>query len=306
MPNTGHIHHQNPDFFALWRPDIFLLMVLVGIVYFYFMGPGRKLFAESEPVSGGTKALMITALGVFYIAQGTPINFYGHSFLFSSHMLQMSLIYLVFPPLFYLGLPHWFVKSIIEIKWIKPWLYRVTHPLISVIIFNALFSFYHIPTIFNYMMEYHGLHLIYHWVLMVTAFQMWFPIFVKDPKWARVNGLQKMVYMFANGVLLTPACALLIFTQVLVYDVYVGAPQTLSFLPPIDDQQMGGVVMKIMQEIVYGIVLAYSFFEWYRSERKKEEQLDLDMMEALRPMQKSEASESRDSAVLKPNQVPSS
>lgn len=304
MPNTGHVH-QNPDFFALWRPDILLLVILAGVVYFYLMGPGRKFFAESGPVSGGTKALMITALGVYYLAQGTPINYYGHSHLFSSHMLQMSLIYLVFPPLFYLGLPHWLIKSIIEIKWIKPWLYRITHPLISVIVFNALFSFYHIPTIFNYIMEVHFLHLIYHWVLMLTAFQMWFPIFVKDPKWSRLNGLQKMVYMFANGVLLTPACALLIFTQVLVYDVYMGAPQTLFFLPSLDDQQMGGVVMKIMQEIVYGIVLAYSFFEWFRSERKKEEQMDRDLLESLQPMKRSESGETRDS-VLNPKQVPSS
>jgi putative membrane protein len=43
----------------------------------------------------------------------------------------------------------------------------------------------------------------------------------------------------------------------------------------INDQQLGGVIMKIVQEIVYGIALAYTFFRWYRTERKQEEEEDL-------------------------------
>jgi len=50
--------------------------------------------------------------------------------------------------------------------------------------------------------------------------------------------------------------------------MYQGVPTVFEWLPSVDDQQLGGVIMKIVQEIVYGIALAHAFFTWYRLERK--------------------------------------
>lgn len=272
MPNTEHVHNLNPDFLTLWRPDIFLLTVVMGIVYFYLVGPGRKHFADSSPVSPGKKAWMITALVIFYLGQGSPLGYYGHSFLFSAHMLQMSLVYLVFPPLVYLAIPDWMTKQILSLNGVKKWLRPITHPIITLLVFNILFSFYHLPLIFDFMMGHHTLHTLYHVVLIMTAFLMWFPVFIMDRYWCRISELKKLIYIFANGVLLTPACALIIFAGTEVYTVYSGAPQLFSFLPPVDDQQTGGVIMKIMQEFVYGLMLAYVFFRWYNMEKKKEKE----------------------------------
>ncbi|MNI87803.1 Cytochrome c oxidase caa3 assembly factor [compost metagenome] len=56
-----------------------------------------------------------------------------------------------------------------------------------------------------------------------------------------------------------------------MYDPYYDAPMLIHWLHGVDDQQMGGVVMKILQEIVYGSVLAYCFMKWYRKERREED-----------------------------------
>jgi putative membrane protein len=37
------------------------------------------------------------------------------------------------------------------------------------------------------------------------------------------------------------------------------------------DQQLGGVLMKVIQEIVYGVVLFHVFFEWYKKEQGESE-----------------------------------
>jgi putative membrane protein len=34
-----------------------------------------------------------------------------------------------------------------------------------------------------------------------------------------------------------------------------------------EDQQVGGVIMKIIQEIVYGSVIGYNFFKWAKREQ---------------------------------------
>ncbi|WP_260115434.1 cytochrome c oxidase assembly protein [Paenibacillus hexagrammi] len=69
----------------------------------------------------------------------------------------------------------------------------------------------------------------------------------------------------------TPACALIIFAQSVIYDMYDNVVVPFAHLSPFDDQQLGGVIMKIIQEIVYGSVLAFIFFRWYRRERKQED-----------------------------------
>jgi putative membrane protein len=38
-------------------------------------------------------------------------------------------------------------------------------------------------------------------------------------------------------------------------------------LQALDDQRLGGIIMKLMQELTYGSVLAYVFTSWYRKEK---------------------------------------
>lgn len=39
----------------------------------------------------------------------------------------------------------------------------------------------------------------------------------------------------------------------------------------VEDQQLGGIVMKFVQEIMYGIILAYIFKQWFKREHKDDE-----------------------------------
>jgi putative membrane protein len=66
--------------------------------------------------------------------------------------------------------------------------------------------------------------------------------------------------------------------------MYSNVTVPFAHLSPLDDQQLGGVIMKIIQEIVYGATLAYIFFRWYRRERKEDD--DMDRIEAQESMNK--------------------
>jgi putative membrane protein len=279
-PTGGHQHGQL-DFFGLWRPDILLFVVLIGAFYFYFTGRGTSRMAGAEPVPGVRKFYLVMALLTFYIGQGSPLAFYGHGRLFSAHMMQQSLLYLVMPPLVYLAVPDWAWRSLLQKRWMWKGVRPAVHPLLGVIVFNGLFSIYHIPVIFDAAFRYPVLHIAYHLVLLATAFHMWFPIFCPDRGFSRMSELQKIAYIVADGILLTPACALIIFANDTMYATFKDAPQVFAFLSPYNDQQLGGTVMKIMQEIVYGVVLAYVFFSWYRKERGQEDKMDESLAEQL-------------------------
>jgi putative membrane protein len=217
--------------------------------------------------------------------------------MFSAHMLSMSIAYLIAPPLILLGLPAWLLKPMIEHKWIAPVFRFLIHPLIAVLAFNMLFSFYHFPAVHDYVMTHYAVHTIYYVLLLISAFMMWWPILSPLPETVRLSELRKIAYVFANGVILTPVCALVIFAGYPMYATFndpqlwvqamgycmpqgtdnallatFAGPSQFAIFPPIEDQQLGGVIMKVIQELVYGAVIAYIFFRWYARERGEDEQ----------------------------------
>lgn len=270
-------------FRGTWNPELMVLTVLIGAVYFSLVGPLRHTFADVKPVSLKQKVSFSLGLLLFYFGLGSPLNVSGH-FLFSAHMVQQALLYLVMPLLILAGTPAFLFRHLAANKWMRRILQIGTHPIPAVLLFNALFSFYHMPFILDLAMNNLAMHNLIHLLLLIAAFCMWMPVFAPIPEIHRLSDLQKLAYIFANSVLITPACALIIFAGTPLYETYVNGPTMLCApffsapidksmfavpLGPLDDQRLGGILMKLMQEITYGAVLAYVFANWYRKEKNQ-------------------------------------
>ncbi|NOU93571.1 cytochrome C oxidase assembly protein [Paenibacillus sp. LMG 31456] len=283
----GHMGHTGSgafsEFAALWSPGWILVVIIVGWLYAMAVGRWRQQFEESSPVGIGKQLYFYIGLLLFYVAEGSPLYYYGHHYSFSAHMLQQSISYLVMPPLLLLGLPGWLLRPALRIKAIHLLMKGFASPVISLFLFNLIFSLYHIPVIMDYLMANPLMHTLYSIIFMLAAFQMWFPVFCPLPEYNRMNELRRMAYIFVNGILLTPACALIIFAEEPIYASYKGISEQFLFMSVLNDQQLGGVVMKIIQEIVYAIALGYTFFRWYRKERKQEEEEELALEGYVQP-----------------------
>ncbi|UUZ90935.1 cytochrome c oxidase assembly protein [Paenibacillus sp. P25] len=268
-------HEAAATFAQLWSPGFLLVLIVVGVLYTLAVGRWRSHFAGSEPVSGKQRLWFWLGLACWYAAEGSPLAFYGHHYMFSAHMLQQSFLYLIMPPFLLSGTPGWSLRSIIRGRGWDRFMRAATSPLFSLFLFNFIFSMYHIPMVMDYLMEHEMLMDGYQVIFLAAAFQLWFPVFCPLPEYNVMSELKKMGYIFLNGILLTPACALIIFASQPMYAMFADVPAQYMLLPTLDDQQLGGVIMKIIQEIVYGIALAYTFFRWYRTERKKEDEEDM-------------------------------
>ena len=268
-------------FRATWNPELMMVILLIGAAYFSLIGPLRHTFAEAKPVSLRQKVSFSIGLLLLYFGMGSPLNVSGH-FLFSAHMVQQSLLYLIMPLLILAGTPAFLFRHLAEIKWVRRLLRFFTHPIPAVLLFNALFSFYHMPAILDLAMNNLAMHNLIHLLLLIAAFFMWMPVLSPIPELQRLSDLQKLAYIFANSVLITPACALIMFAGAPLYETYVNGPSLLCApffsapidkamfavpLAPLEDQRLGGILMKLMQEITYGAVLAYVFASWYRKEK---------------------------------------
>jgi putative membrane protein len=283
-------------FRALWSPYFLAVMILITVLYFIIIGPWSSKFKDSNPVTTKQQILFVVGILALYISKGSPVDLLGH-IMFSAHMTQMAVLYLIVPPLLILGIPDWLWKAIIYRPVIKPFLKVFTSPIIALILFNGVFSLYHVPLVFDYVKTDPVYHATMTTIIFFGAMFMWWPLLNTLPDWSSLTGIKKVGYIFANGVLLTPACALIIFATDPLYVTYsepqawinalqlcvpadtlsglnLTGPEMFNTLPLVEDQQLGGVVMKIIQEIVYGTILAYIFFQWARKERQKDE-LDL-------------------------------
>jgi putative membrane protein len=246
-----------------------LAAVLIFIVGFYFIKL-RESFRQS--------ICFFLALAVFYIALGIPLHLLGDQYLFSAHMLEQSIVYVAFPPLLLLGLPKKIIEPLMEWGLRNKVFLILKYPLILLLLFNVLFSLYHIPVVFNTVVADTFLHNMTHGVLFLTAIPMWIPLLPLTGELESLSEIQKIGYIFAAGVLLTPACALIIFSNDPFYTVYANAPQLFNILPPLDDQRTGGIIMKVFQEIVYGSMIGYIFFNWAKKDREEEKCYNLDVM----------------------------
>ncbi|MDF2959021.1 MAG: cytochrome oxidase assembly protein [Paenibacillus sp.] len=279
MGQSGHMGHAESgafsEFAAMWSPGLILIILIVGWLYVKAVNRWRDQFADSSKVGTGRQIYFLAGLVLFYIAEGSPLYYYGHHYSFSAHMLQQSISYLIVPPMLLYATPGWLLRPLFVNRAADMVMKIFTSPLVSLFTFNLIFSLYHIPVIMDALMANPLLHTLYKIVFMLAAFQLWFPVFCPLPEYNRINDMRKMAYIFVNGILLTPACALIIFASEPLYASYKGISEQYLFMSVLNDQQLGGVVMKIVQEVVYGIALAYTFFHWYRTERKQEEEEDL-------------------------------
>ena len=283
-------------FRALWSPYYLGALVLLSIVYFLIATKSRERFNDSAPLTTRQAVYFLTAMTLLYIAKGSPLDLLSH-IMFSAHMTQMALLYLVVVPLFIIAVPVWMWRAILEMPGVKQLFRLFRKPLIALLVFNVLFSLYHIPLVFDFVKTGMWIHAGYTTVLFITAMLMWFPLVNQLPEHESLSGVKKVAYIFGSGILMTPACALIIFANAPMYDTFTNAeswvsamqlcvpasalaglklsgPEMFSGLPVLEDQQLGGVLMKIIQEIVLGYVLGFAFFAWFKKENGGENSID--------------------------------
>lgn len=280
----------------LWSPLFLVFMLLITVGYLLIVGPLSEKVTDSEPVSWMKKSMFISGMLMLYLAQGGPISLLGHM-MFSFHMLTMALSYLVAPPLIMLGIPAWLWRALLKVNPFRM-LRFMAKPLVAAVLFNGLFSLYHIPAIHDYVMLHFNVHRLYYVVLFITAMLMWWTLLNPLPENGKGSSLGKMGYIFLNMVLLTPACGLIIFASEPMYATYsdpniwakamgycisgdpmvllnnFGGPTFFNLMSPIVDQQVGGILMKFIQEIIFASILAYVFYGWYKKENHEDDDMN--------------------------------
>lgn len=147
-------------FRALWSPYFLLTLCAVLVGYYLVTVKYQKKISDSEPITKTEASIFIFAIVLLYTIKGSPLDLMGH-LMFYAHMIQMAFLYLVIAPLFISGIPKWIWRKILKNTIIKNVFQFFTKPLIALVLFNGMFSFYHIPLIFDFIKTDMWLHASY-------------------------------------------------------------------------------------------------------------------------------------------------
>ena len=257
-PTTWHVH-----------PEVIVGVILLEGLYLFALARVYPRTQGAPPVSSSQILLYTLGVLTIYIAVGTPLDDLADYYLFSAHMLQHLLLTMVAPPLFLLGMPDWLLRPLVKRRNVLIGARLLTGPFVAFIIFSLVLVFTHMPGAIALEVQNQGIHFLAHALLFGAAILMWWPVFSPLPEVPRISQPMQMVYLFIQSFVPAVLSAFIIFSTSAFYSAYIMAPRVWG-LSPLDDQRIGGVIMKLGGTTIQWGVMTVIFFQWYARENRDE------------------------------------
>ncbi|MBY7145067.1 cytochrome c oxidase assembly protein [Virgibacillus sp. NKC19-3] len=96
-----------------WNIPLVVGLTCIAVLYSFFIKRDTRI-----PLTHLQPFLFFLGLGLWYLASGSPLATISH-LSFSLHMIQMSLLYFIIPPLILLGIPDSIFKQVYQLPMIK-------------------------------------------------------------------------------------------------------------------------------------------------------------------------------------------
>ncbi|HEX5367609.1 MAG TPA: cytochrome c oxidase assembly protein [Acidimicrobiales bacterium] len=249
-----------------WRwqphPEVWLLVGGVTVLAWYALHVvGPKVVPEGQPAASRSQlGWLVGGVLVLWVASDWPVHDVGEEYLFFVHMTQHTLLTYVVPVLFLLATPEWLARLVLGRGRARRAYAFLARPVPAAVLFNGFLLFSHAPFVVNASVDNAVLHYLVHTVLVGTALLMWSPVVGPLPE-LRISYPGQMLYLFVISIVPTVPAGWLTFAGGAIYTAY-DVPDRLWGLSITDDQQMAGVVMKLVGGGYLWLVITIRFFQW--------------------------------------------
>ncbi len=252
------------------HPEVWLLVAgLAALAWYAVRVVGPKAVGPGEPVVTGRQAgWFVLGLAIMWLASDWPIHDVAEERLYSVHMTQHLFLTFVVPPLFLLATPTWLARLVLGRG--GPVLRRLCHPVAAGVLWNAVILFTHWQNTVNASVENGAFHYGLHVLVVAVSLLMWMPVCGPLPE-LRMSLPGQMVYLFAMSIVPTVPAAWLTFAEGPVYSAY-DTPERLWGIGVVDDQQVAGLIMKLVGGFyLWGLIIVL-FFKWAGRHMEAEKQ----------------------------------
>jgi putative membrane protein len=274
-----HIGIGTGSLWTNWSLDpIALIGIPLAAILYYrglqSLGARRRFHGTWRPSSfyAGLFALAVALL--------SPLDHLSDE-LFMAHMTQHMLLMMVGVPLVLLGapilpilrgIPRPIRRRVVIPTFRSPpvrfVLRTLSRPLVAWPAFIFSMFAWHLPALYEAALGNEALHLLEHAVFVIGAYLFWWNVIDPHPLRPNLQYLVRVPYIFLTVVPAFALGAFLTFADGPWYATYiVTAP--LHGLTPIEDQQLGGVIMWVPGSFIIGAALVLDLYVAIRNEQEE-------------------------------------
>jgi putative membrane protein len=250
------------------EPPVLGIFLSIGLIYYLGVGPLRMRIAPAEPLPRKQMLIFFAGFALLFLALVSPLDELGENFLFSAHMFQHLVLLYFVPPLLLAGIPTWLLEAAIKKSRLLPLLRVITKPVVAVFLSTFIISFWHFPGLYDAALHNKYLHAFEHVTFIFAAILLWWPILSPIKSLPRLPYGPQLLYIFVMSVVQLPLFGIITFAIEPIYPTYDAAPR-LTYMDALEDQQLGGALMKTVGMVVMLTRFTYIFFLWFgESERE--------------------------------------
>jgi len=218
-----------------------LVIVFVGAVYL-------RGWLHHRAISIWRACSFFLGLLATWVAVVSPVASLD-SHMLTAHMIQHLLLMTIAPPLIWLGEP---LIAIGPIRWAMPT--RVGrllgHPVFCWLAAAAALIVWHAPAIFLLGMQSSTWHFIEHASFLTTGLLFWWPVIQPWPSIALWPRWSMLLYLFLATLPCDVLSGLLVFSDRVIYPMYLSMPQ-MGGLSPLEDQECAAALMWTCVTVVF-------------------------------------------------------
>ena len=233
------------------------LALLVGIYVWRFRAARREAggrgagLAQAAAFTGGMLALLAALI--------SPLDGLGEDYLFSAHMVQHVLLGDIAPLLLLLSLSRVIMRPATRrLASVERALGPLASPWTGMVLWLAIMYLWHIPALYDLAVENPLVHLLEHVSFFTAGVALWWPLVQPVPMRRRLTGLQPLAYIASAKAGLAALGLVLTWSATAIYPYYESTPRIWG-LSPVEDQNVGGVVMMVEQSLTLVIALVVLF-----------------------------------------------
>jgi cytochrome c oxidase assembly factor CtaG len=269
LPVPGSLWHAGN-----WTWELSITLPLAITAGFYIAGAIRR---------GDARRLMarhiyfVLAMLSLAFALISPLHKLGDA-LFSAHMLQHEVLILLAAPLFSLaqpGVTFLFALPRDARSAVGRWLSDLEHnraialltaPLAAWLLHAIALWGWHLPVLYQATLRSDFVHSMQHLSFFITAVIFWSALYGAGR--SAMSYGAGVFYVFGTAVHCSALGALLTFSTVLWYPIYAGRT-SLWHLTPIQDQQLGGLIMWVPSGVVFIVAGIVLFAKWLQESDRR-------------------------------------
>jgi cytochrome c oxidase assembly factor CtaG len=228
------------------------------------------------PIPGWRVAAWLAGLAVILLALASAVDVYAADLL-AVHMVQHLLLAMVAPPLLALGAPITLLLRIASPRARQGLILPVLHsrvvrlvasPLVAWPLFASAMWLTHFSPLYDAALEDPVLHIAEHLVYLATGMLFWWPVVAADPIPWRMGYGARLAYVGLQMPVNAAVGLAIYFAPIVLYPHY--ALLERSWGPDaLTDQQIGGVVMWGVGDLVLLVAIPAIVAAWMRADVRR-------------------------------------